>query len=98
MVPVVKAKTIKSFWSAIEKAGKEAAKVAFENFGDIVQSFNDSPHAKFLDGSDDYIQFCFHILFGMVVENMNEYGVVAPVPDPTPGYFGVYFIFGNLRK
>jgi len=97
MVPVVKAETIKSFWPAIEKAGKEAAKVAFENFGDIVQSFHDSPHAKFLDGSDDYIQLCFHMLFGMVVENMKEYGVVAPVPDPTPGYFGVYFIFGNLR-
>lgn len=98
MVPVVKAETIKSFWPAIEKVGKKAAKVAFENFGDIVKSFNDSPHAKFLKGSDDYIQFCFHILFGMVVENMKEYGVVAPVPDPTPGYFGVYFIFGNLRK
>jgi len=98
MVPVVKAETINSFWPAIEKTGKEAAKVAFENFGDIVQSFNDSPHAKFLDGSDDYIQICFHILFGMVVENMKEYGVVAPVPDPTPGYFGVYFIFGNLNK
>jgi hypothetical protein len=34
----------------------------------------------------------------MVVENLKDNGVVAPVPDPTPGYFGVYFIFGDLRK
>lgn len=96
LVPIVHANTLKSLWSTMEKIGNDAAEVAFEHFSDIVESFNNSPYSKFCEGNSDYIQVCYHALFGITIEQLVENGIVSPIPEPVPEHLGVYFVFGDL--
>ena len=96
LIPIVKAETVKSLWPIIKQMGSEAAEAAFAHFEDILKSFNKSPHSKFLEEKEDYIQVCIHVLFGLAVELLEENGVVTDIPEPLPDHFVVYFVFGKL--
>jgi len=96
LVPIVEAATIKRLWPMIEKVGRDAAEVAFDNFADITNSYDKAPYSKFLDDDDDYIQVCIHSLFGLIVEQLVKNGEVSRIPKPVPESFGVYLVFGKL--
>lgn len=96
LVPTVQAATIKSLRPTLEKIGNEAAEVAFEHISDLTESFIDSPYSKFSEESEDYIQVCYHVLFGVLIEQLEIQGVVSPIPRPVPEHFGVYLVFGKL--
>ncbi len=96
LVPIVEATTVKSLFPLIDKIGAAAAEVAFGHFDDILVSSDKSPYSEFLDNDHDYIQVCYHALFGIIIEQLVENGVVSPVPEPVPDSFGVYFVFGKL--
>ena len=96
LVPTVQADTIKSLRPLMEKIGKEAADVAFEHFSDLTESFTDSPYSKFSEESEDYIQVCYHVLMGVLIEQLEVEGVVSPIPRPVPEHFGSYLVFGKV--
>ncbi len=96
LVPIIKNTTILPIMAELTRMGKEAADIAFGHFKVIIDSFENGPYSKFLDGNMDYIQVCYHILFGMVVERLIKNGVVPEIPNPVPESFGVYFVFGKL--
>lgn len=96
LVPVVQAATVKALWPTLEEIGVEAARVVSENLAVITEAFDSSPYARFLDADDDYVQACYHTLFGVVLGQLVETGVVPNVPHPVPEHFGVYIIMGKL--
>jgi hypothetical protein len=96
LVPVVQATTIKSLGPMLEEIGTAAADVVFENHSIIIDAFDRSPYAAFLDGGGDYLQVCYHGLFGLVLEQLAATGVVPEFPEPVPEHFGVYIIMGRL--
>jgi hypothetical protein len=96
LVPAVQAETIKSLRPTMEKIGNEAAEVAFEHISDLTQSFTDSPYSKFSEESEDYIQVCYHVLFGVLIEQLEVQGVVSPIPRPVPEHFGAYLVIGKV--
>lgn len=96
LVPIVKARTIKSLWPAMENIGRDAAKVAFAKFTDITDSYNKSTYSKFLDNDEDYIQVLIHSLFGLIIEHLVKSGTVSQIPESVPESFGIYFVFGKL--
>jgi hypothetical protein len=95
LVSVVRATTIKALWPLLEEIGAGAAAVVIDDHSIFTQSFDRSPYAAFLDGGGDYVQVCYHALFGLVLEQLAESGVVPRFPDPVPEHFGVYIILGK---
>lgn len=96
LVPVVQAATVKALWPALEEIGVGAAHVVSENLAVITEAFDSSPYSRFLDTDRDYVQACYHTLFGVVLGQLVEAGVVPNVPHPVPEHFGVYIIMGKL--
>ena len=96
LIPIVKAATVKAILPAFEKIGAKAAEIAFGNFEDIVDQWDEGPYSKFLEVSEDYVQVAIHVLFAMAAERLIEHGVISARPDPRPENFGVFFVFGKL--
>ena len=96
LVPIVHGKTIRSMLPVFESIGRSAAEIVFENYSIIIDSFNDSPYSEFSDGGGDYIQVCYHALFGIIIEQLVENGVVSPIPESVPEYFGAFIILGRV--
>lgn len=96
LVPVVEARTLKSILPVIERMGREAAEVAFENFSTISGSFERSPYARFMDAEGDYIQICYHTLFSLILDRLVELGALPAIPKPVPEHFGVFIILGQV--
>ena len=96
LVPIVHRNTIDSLTPVIENVGRSAAEIVFENHSIIIDSFNDSPYSKFSTGGGDYIQVCYHALFGLIVEQLVKTGVVSAIPKPVPGHFGAFIILGRV--
>jgi hypothetical protein len=96
LVPVVQATTVKGVRPLLEEIGADAAAVVFDNHSAITGGFDRSPYAAFLDGGGDYVQVCYHALFGLVLEQLAESGVLPQFPDPVPEHLGVYIIMGRV--
>ena len=96
MVPIVNASTIKSLMPVIKNIGRDAAEVAFAEFADLTDSYNNSSYAKFLDHEEDYIQVLIHSLFGLTIEQLVRVGAVSQVPGTVPESFGVYIVSGRV--
>jgi hypothetical protein len=96
LVPVVYARTIRSLMPVFERVGRSAAEVGFENHSLIIDSFNNSPYSEFSEGGGDYIQVCYHALFGLIIEQLVDAGVLPPIPEPVPEFFGAFIIFGRV--
>lgn len=96
LVPVVQARTIKALLPRVEEISRDAASVVLDDFSVMVDAFDSSPYARFLNGGGDYLQVCYHTLFGITIEQLMDVGVVPPLPDPVPEAFGVYIVFGKV--
>ena len=96
MVPVVQAGTIKSLLPGLEDIGVEGAQVVFERHSMITDAFDQSPYAGFLDGAGDFMQVCYHALFGLVLEQFAEVNLLPEFPAQVPEHFGVYIIMGKV--
>jgi hypothetical protein len=95
LVPVIQAKTIRSLNPWLKQEGKAAAHVFFKEHVLIMDSYRDSCYATFSDAAGDYIQVCYHVLFGLIIEQLVERGVLPSIPTPLPEHFGVYLQFGE---
>lgn len=96
LVPVVRANTIKALLPLIERTGRDAAGLVFENYSVITESFNNSPFFNFLDGAGDYIQVCYHTLFSLIIDGLIKENIIPPIPKPVPEPFGVFIIYGRV--
>jgi hypothetical protein len=96
LVPAVRAGTVRLMWPALEEVGSAAAEVVFDHYSLILDGYRRSPYAEFLDAGGDYLQVCYHVLFGVVLEQLAEAGVVPEFPDQVPEHFGVYLVIGQL--
>jgi hypothetical protein len=96
LVPVVQAAAMKAVLSRLEAIGSAGAMTAFNRHSIITGAFDLSPYSAFLDGAGDYIQVCYHVLFGLVLEQLVETGVLPGLPEPVPEHVGVYIIMGKL--
>ncbi len=96
LVPEVQASTIKSLRPTLDAIGRGAAALVFDNHSVIIDSFNSSTYSRFLYASGDYIQACYHTLFGAILEQLAHVGALPAVPESVPEHFGVYIILGRL--
>lgn len=96
LVPILQAKNIRIILPDIEKIGRNAAEIVFKNYSIILNSFNNSPYAKFMDASGDYIQVCYHVLFSEIIEQLIVAGVLPPIPESVPEHFGVFITIGSV--
>lgn len=97
LVPVLDENTRKNLIPLIEKTGEGAADTVFQNFDIIMDAFQKSPYAKFLDGAGDYIQYCYHVLMYLTIESLIQKGFLPPIPAPFPEYFGAYVVYEKLK-
>jgi hypothetical protein len=95
-VPLVQANTLKALLPLADTIGAGAAEVLFENHSSITDSFDESPHSRFLDAGGDYLQVCYHTLFSSVLEELVNSGVLPPLPESIPEYLGVYVVLGKM--
>jgi hypothetical protein len=96
LVPIIQAKSVKTFMPVIEKIGRGAAEVLFKNHSIIINSFQKSPYAKFMDGGGDYIQVCYHILFSEIIKQLIKSGILPVIPESVPEHFGVFITIGSV--
>jgi len=96
LVPVVQAETIKSLLPGLEDIALEGARVVLERHSTITDAFDQSPYAGFLGRAGDFVQVCYHALFGLVLEQFAEMNLLPEFPDPVPEHFGVYIIMGEV--
>ncbi len=95
-VPLVQAKTLKALLPLADTVGAGAAEVLFENHSIITDSFDKSPHSRFLDAGGDYLQVCYHTLFSSILEELVNSGVLPPLPESIPEHLGVYVVLGKM--
>ena len=96
MVPVVQAPTVQALWPLLEQIGANAAEVVFENHAALVDAFYESEYSSFLEAPGDYLQASYHTLFGVVLDQLAEMGVVPEFPGEPAPHFGVYIVIGKL--
>jgi hypothetical protein len=95
LVPIIRSATIRSLTPWLEREGRAAAEVFFSEHSLITESYRNSCYARFSEAPGDYIQVCYHILFGLIIEQLVAEGVLPPIPETVPEHFGVYFMFGK---
>jgi len=97
LVPVMDGSIRKYLMPAVSKAAGTAAEEVFENFNVILDAFKNSLYSKFLDGAGDYIQYCYHVLMYLSIENLIQKGLLPPIPKPTPEYIGIYVFYPGIK-
>lgn len=97
LVPVMDIRARKHLMPLMSKAAGTAAEEVFENFDVILDAFKNSSYSKFLDGAGDYIQYCYHVLMYLSIENLIQKGLLPPIPKPAPGYFGTYILYSSIQ-
>lgn len=95
LIPLIEGQVIKDLFPDFRRVGERASKIVFDDFSIILQSFENSPYSIFLEGKGDYIQVCYHILFGSIIEQLIKHGVLIEIPVPLPDYFGMYITIGS---
>ena len=96
LVPMIQAESAKNIMQDMEEMGRDAAQVVFENYSIIINSFEESPYAEFMDGGGDYIQVCYHILFSLIIEELIKAGILPPIPEAVPEHYGVFITIGSV--
>jgi hypothetical protein len=96
LVPIIQAKSIKTILPNIKKIGRGAAEVFLKNHSIIIDSFQKSSYAKFMDGGGDYIQVCYHILFSEIINQLIKSGILPEIPKSIPEHFGVFITIGSI--
>jgi len=97
LVPAMDGSVRKYLMPVVSKAAGTAAEEVFENFDVILDAFKNSLYSKFLDGAGDYIQYCYHVLMYLSIENLVQKGLLPPIPKPTPEYFGIYILYSGIK-
>jgi hypothetical protein len=97
-VPIIQAKSIKTFMPGIKKIGEGAAEVFFKNHAIIINSFQNSPYAKFMDAGGDYIQACYHVIFSEIINQLIKEGIMPGIPESVPENFGVFITIGSVSE
>lgn len=96
LIPVIQPVTVKSLQPILDRIGARASRVVIDDQAVIVESFAKSPYSDFLEAGGDYIQACYHILFGLILEEMATTGVLPGFHPPVPEHFGVFLLAGRL--
>ncbi len=96
LVPVVQAGSIRPLLPLVESSGRRAAEVMFAGYDAVTRAFAASPYAAADSGFGDYAQICYHLLFSLVIEELQATGSLPPIPSPAPEHYGVYLVLGTV--
>jgi hypothetical protein len=94
-VPMIDSRIRASLTPPLAKAAESTAEMVFENFDIILHAFNESSYSRFLDGAGDYIQYSYHVLMYLTIEELIQRGVLPAIPEPLPEYFGTYVLYSS---
>jgi hypothetical protein len=94
-VPMINSRIRGHLTPLVAKAAASTAEVVFENFNIILDTFNDSPYSKFLDGAGDYIQYSYHALMYLTIKKLIQQGILPAIPKPLPEYSGTYVLYSS---
>jgi len=97
LVPVIDGNELRALYPLVNEAGKKAAEEVFENFEEILSSFQKSPYSKFMSGDGDYIEYCYHALMCLIAEQLTSQSLLPPIPNPVPEHFGVFILIGRFH-
>jgi hypothetical protein len=95
LVPVVRAESLSSLTPDLDEVAERAAEVVFLHHSEILDLFEKGEYSTFLTDPGDYIQVCYHVLFGLLVESFVSEGLVPEIPEVLPEHFGAYIVFGR---
>ena len=94
-IPFVHLKEIQRMLPSLAELSVSAAETAFEHYAFILQMFQGTPFASYLDGPGDYIDYVYHILMYQTIEQLIKRGKLPDIPKPAPWNIGVFLLGGN---
>jgi len=97
-IPVIHAKEIERFIPKMAEASVSIAEKAIEHYPKIIEMYEKSPYALYLEGPGDFIDYIYHVMMLKTILKLMRKGLLPKIPKPTPWNVGVYLLDGKISE